>query len=361
MRGDQLSRQWRLLQLIDRPVGITVDDAAGELGCHRRTIWRDLRVLQDAGFPLFDEKAADGYRGLWRLSPEFRANLPLKLTLAEMAALVMSRDLLASLGASALGPSISAAFEKLSRVLSKDALHLLDRMRETIGVRALGAKLQTPVAEFIPALQSALLDRRTVRARYYSYSRDEEMQRSIDPYQLTYFNGGVYLVGHCHLRQTVRVFAIERIRSLQVLRSTFTIPLTFDAKEYLEGAWGILRGDLVTVRVLFSKAVARYIKGRLWHPSQKFRELDDGRLEVNLRVADTLEVRRWILGYGVHAEVLEPVPLRGALRAEAEALVARLTPSRRPLASTPSPRTMRSPAALRSGPVAAGTRRQSRV
>ncbi len=357
-RGDQLSRQWRLLQLIDRPAGITVDDAAAELDCHRRTIWRDLRVLQDAGFPLYDEKAADGYRGLWRLSPEFRANLPLKMTLAEIAALVMSRDLLAPLGASALGPSVGAAFEKISRVLSKDALQLLERMRETIGVRALGAKLQTPVAECIPALQSALLDRRTVRARYYSYSRDEETVRSIDPYQLTYFNGGLYLVGHCHLRQAVRVFAVERIRSLDVLRSTFTISPTFDAKEYLEGAWGILRGDLVTVRVLFSKAVARYIEERFWHPSQKLRELDDGRLEVTLRVADTLEVRRWILGYGVQAEVLEPAALREALRAEAEALVDRLTPGRRPLAATPSPRTTRPAAASRPGPAAAGTPRR---
>jgi WYL domain len=110
----------------------------------------------------------------------------------------------------------------------------------------------------------------------------------------------------------------------QVFSRSF--PATFDAKEYLEGAWGILRGDLVTVRVLFSKAVARYIAERLWHPSQKLRELDDGRLEVTLRVADTLEVRRWILGYGVHAEALEPATLREALRADAEALVATASP-----------------------------------
>jgi WYL domain len=132
----------------------------------------------------------------------------------------------------------------------------------------------------------------------------------------------------------------------------------FDATEYPEGAWGILRGDLVTVRVLFSKAVARYIAERLWHPSQKLRELDDGRLEVTLRVADTLEVRRWILGYGVHAEALEPATLREALRADAEARVDRLTPIRRPLAATPSPK--RRPAAGPGDAVAAtGTARRS--
>jgi predicted DNA-binding transcriptional regulator YafY len=48
-RGDQLTRQWRLLQLIDRAQGITADDAARELTVTIRTIWRDLLVLQDAG------------------------------------------------------------------------------------------------------------------------------------------------------------------------------------------------------------------------------------------------------------------------------------------------------------------------
>jgi len=58
-RGDQLSRQWRLLQLIDRPHGITVDDAARELGITVRTVWRDLDTLQRVGFPLHSGRAAD--------------------------------------------------------------------------------------------------------------------------------------------------------------------------------------------------------------------------------------------------------------------------------------------------------------
>jgi len=40
-RGDQLSRQWRLIQLIDRPLGITVDDAARDLAVTIRTISND--------------------------------------------------------------------------------------------------------------------------------------------------------------------------------------------------------------------------------------------------------------------------------------------------------------------------------
>ena len=66
-------------------------------------------------------------------------------------------------------------------------------------------------------------------------------------------------------------------------------------------------------------------------------ELSDGRLELSLRVADTLEVRRFILGYGAQAEVVEPPSLREALRAEIAAAAELLTPRRMPPAAvTPS-------------------------
>jgi predicted DNA-binding transcriptional regulator YafY len=50
-RGNQLDRQWRLLRLIDRPAGVTVEDAAEDLGCHVRTIWRDLTLTGLGGKP----------------------------------------------------------------------------------------------------------------------------------------------------------------------------------------------------------------------------------------------------------------------------------------------------------------------
>jgi proteasome accessory factor B len=86
------------------------------------------------------------------------------------------------------------------------------------------------------------------------------------------------------------------------------------------------------VRVLFAQALAPYIRERLWHASQKLRDLPDGRVEMTLTVADALEIRRWTLGYGVQAEVVAPEGLREALRVEAEALARGLRAPRSPLA-----------------------------
>src|SRR6185503_7374087 len=152
-RGNQLTRQWRLLQLLDRPEGVAVEDAARDLGCVVRTIWRDLGVLQAAGFPIYDDPQADGRRSIWRTREEFKRRLPLKLSLSELAALVMSRELLAPVAANGaadgLATTVGAAFDKITGVLSKDALALLAQMRDTIGVRAGGAKLQAPAAEHL--------------------------------------------------------------------------------------------------------------------------------------------------------------------------------------------------------------------
>src|SRR5204862_3480638 len=330
-RGDQRARQWRLLHLIDRPQGVTVEDAARDLGCAVRTVWRDVNALEKAGMPLYPERAADGYKSVWRVREEFKQRLPLKLTLGELAALVMSRELMAPLGASVLGPAATAAFDKIQAVLSRDALKLLDAMREHLGVRALGAKLQQPAAEHLPLIHRALHESRALRIRHYSPQRDEETERDIDPYHLTWFDGGLYLVVWCHLRQALRIVAVERMREVAFLRRTFTVRPGFDADAYLGKAWGIVQGELVTVKVVFAKSLARYIRERLWHPSQKLRDLPDGRLEMTLQVADTLEVRRWILGYGVQAEVVSPPALREALRADAQMLAEALQPTRRPL------------------------------
>ena len=323
--------------MIQHPAGVSVEDAAQQLGCTVRTIWRDLSALQKAGFPLYDERAGDGRRSLWKLEERFTLGLPVKLTLAETAALVMSRDLLRPAGAGALGTALTSAFDKIGRVLSRDALRVLDQMRETIGVRAVGAKLQAPAAEHVALIEQALLERRRLDMRYYSMSRDDETRRQVDPYHLTVFEGGFYLVGYCHLRRSERIFAVERIRELKALAARFTVRPGFAADEYLRHAWGIIKGDIVPVKVIFSRSVARYIRDRLWHPTQKLRELSDGRLELSLRVADTLEVRRFILGYGAQAEVVEPPSLREALRAEIAAAAELLTPRRMPPAAvTPS-------------------------
>lgn len=328
-RGDQLGRQWRLIQLLARPQGLALADAARHLECSLRTVWRDLRALEHAGFPVYSER--DGRHSVWRLERAFRDGLPVPLTLPEALALLVSHALLDPGGAGPFGPAVASLVGKIRALLTPRALELVDGMRARVGARTVGAKLQVGASEHLEEIQRALAAQRTLEMRYYSLSRDAETTRRVDPYHVTFYQGGLYLVGYCHLRRAVRVFAVERIRALRVLGESFVRPPDFDAEAYLRDAWGIVRGELIAIRAVFSAAAAPHVRGRLWHTSQALRELPGGRLELRLRVADTLEVRRWLLGFGAEVEVLEPLALREAIRQEAERLLTALAPTRRPL------------------------------
>src|SRR6266511_646163 len=96
MRGEAMARQLKLLALLEaRSDGVELEEAAAELGARRRTVYRDFRVLEDAGVPL--TSALEGRRARWRIMPGYRHRLQLSLSWDELVALMSSRQMLAGL------------------------------------------------------------------------------------------------------------------------------------------------------------------------------------------------------------------------------------------------------------------------
>ena len=55
-RGEPLIRQWNLLKAMQAyHYGLCADDLALRLECSKRQVQRDLKVLQEVGFPVFAE------------------------------------------------------------------------------------------------------------------------------------------------------------------------------------------------------------------------------------------------------------------------------------------------------------------
>jgi predicted DNA-binding transcriptional regulator YafY len=78
----------------------------------------------------------------------------------------------------------------------------------------------------------------------------------------------------------------------------------------------------VDVAVRFAPRQARWIRERKWHRSARIQEKLDGALTLRLRVAETSELKRWVLQFGSEAEVLAPASLRRAVADELEAAAA---------------------------------------
>ncbi len=72
-RGDTISRQWRLLlKIASSRNGITALKLADDLECSKRTLYRDLIVLQKAGFPIYDD-----HNSTWHLLLTYNENMKL--------------------------------------------------------------------------------------------------------------------------------------------------------------------------------------------------------------------------------------------------------------------------------------------
>ena len=92
-RGDQLARQWKIIQsLISSRQGKSVSDLAEALHCHRRTVYRDLEALQAAGFPVYTDRA--GGKTLWSLLDTAKHSIPIPFSLPELMALYFSRGMM---------------------------------------------------------------------------------------------------------------------------------------------------------------------------------------------------------------------------------------------------------------------------
>lgn len=168
-------------------------------------------------------------------------------------------------------------------------------------------------------LHEAINLKNQVEILYYSASSGKSDKRIVDPYHLHNVRGDWYLIAFCHKRKQVRDFLMGRIKECKILASNFQTKGDFSINEYLSKGFFAERGDkLIDIVIRFDEYQARWIRDRQWHPSQEIEELSSGELILRLKVGGIQEVKRWIMGYGPHAEVLEPESLRQQFKEEIE-------------------------------------------
>ena len=315
MRGDQLARQWRILQAIEsRTHGATVAELAAEEGCHPRTIWRDLATIQAAGFPLYSER--QGHKTRWGFIEGYQFHLPVPFTVTELMSLYFYRDILQAFKDTVFYESLDALFRKVKSTLPPEGLSYLRRIEQTFHIGFKPFKDYSRFKEVIKQINEAVLKLRVIEMRYYSMSSRRETTRKVSPFKVWFFNGTFYLVGWCHVHDEIRMFVLDRIRLLHVTKERFIPPLDFDLEEYMKDSFGVFHTDVEKVVIRFSRSLERYLKENIWHPSQVFKKHKDGSLLMTMQVGGLCQVMSWVMGFGRQAEVLEPEHLRKAVAEE---------------------------------------------
>jgi len=317
-----VSRIYRLLELITILQGrraYNAEELAGELEVSRRTVFRDLNMLEMARIPYYFDAESNGYR----INQHFFLP-PVNLTLTEaLAVLVLSGRLKGGRHLPLVAEAGRASMKleaTLPRAIRRQVGSVLGRLSVSAGAISRHEGLEPLFADLVKAIARKSI----CRIAYISFAERRQIATDIRPLRLVFHGRAWYVIAHSSRHGENRTFKLGRIRKLTVTDRTFKEPKDADLDEHFGRAWSMIpEGKIYSVHLHFEPKVAGNVAEVTWHESQRVKWNDDGSIEFRVTVDGLGEITWWILGYGDQVEVVAPAVLRRRVAAVAERMAAR--------------------------------------
>ncbi|MDD2302245.1 MAG: transcriptional regulator [Eubacteriales bacterium] len=279
---------------LDSGAKVTADSLREELEVSKRTVHRYISTLQTANFPIDYDRNNKTYAFVGGYTLK-RPNLSVEETLA----FSLARKMLDNFGPG-MDKSLGSIEKKLTVAHSPGLKHIV-LSPETV---------PAGTERYLAPIHRAIINYQRIEMAYKAFAAKKATPGTVDPHYLFFQNGIWYFRGYYHGDKAARTFALDRIESLSILDRHF-LPPDLEPEAELSGAFGaFIDGDPVDVILRFDEVYKPLILRKIWHTSQKQRELANGRVEVTFRVNGILGIRNWVYQWIPHVEVVEPKELR---------------------------------------------------
>lgn len=317
---ETLHRQWQTLRLIPRhPRKITGRELTDRLvnagfTVTKRTVERDLQTLS-AFFPLVVDSRSMPYGWSWDKGAA-ALDVP-ALSPTEAISFLMLREYMTPLIPASLLDQLAPYFGMAEQCLmAQGTASPLRGWLKKIAIVPVAQPLLPPAitANALASLQDALLRNVQVRIRYLRRGEKAETEYTAHPLGLVQRGGVLYLVATLFDYDDIRLLVVHRMRQVEALDDNARRLKGFDLAAYIaEGHFGFGSSIPLDVVLRFDREAGEHLWDTPLATNQKIDELPDGRLEVRATVADSLQFRWWLLGFGEGIEIVEPKPLREEL------------------------------------------------
>lgn len=301
----RLARQWQMLAAISRTRhGLSLSELKASVGISKATVHRYLRFMTDAGLPIAQEE------GRYRLLTE-RELPPAGFSALQLASLQLARMQLDALQ----GAPVVVELDRLIEALNQPPAQQIFRFAPS--------RKPSPEPEIVKTIERAHRYRKRATIEYRAASRGGALTTvQIEPLFVNVADGDPYVRAYCVERQQERTYKLSRISkaTLTSLAATHRAESgTPAAFEHSVKAWS---GDLHRVRIRIDADVA-WLAREYPLPGQIEAKQGDGSVIIDATVSGLVEARRRILAWGSSVEVLDPPPLRKAVRDELAAALRR--------------------------------------
>lgn len=289
-----------LVHLQSRRV-VKAQDLAERFCISLRTVYRDIRTLEEAGIPIIGE-AGIGYSIMdgYRLPP-------VMFTREEATALLTAEKLVEKLTDKTTNRIYGEAMLKIRSVLRVSERDHLESLESHIAV------IDSPYFQntehetaYLQHILKAIAEKRALNIDYFAEHSQQQTNRSIEPVGIFFMGRNWYLIAWCSLRNDYRTFRVDHIRFLSVTEVRFD-------KEHPALQSFLNRvsreKELTKVIIRIDKKILRFIGDQKYYNgfvSQK--DLGD-RLEMTFLTASIEGFSRWYLYLGEWADIVTPASL----------------------------------------------------
>lgn len=209
---NRIDRLFGILTLLQSRKYITADKISERFNISVRTVYRDVKALQEQGIPVGFEQP----KGYFLVQGYFLP--PVSFNMDEANALLLVESLVNGFADNSIRSHYSAALTKVKAVLKTSQKEKLETMNQHI-------KLQIPERlsfnyEYLSLIQLAISDKKMIELDYKN-AKDESSKREVEPIGLIFYAFSWHLIAWCHFRNLYRDFNLTRIICLKTLDKPF--------------------------------------------------------------------------------------------------------------------------------------------
>jgi len=275
----------------------------------KRTVHRDLELLQQAHIPLDSE--GTGPESRWKMAPFAEVRHHVQFTYHEIFALYVARKSLDHLKGTPLHEALNSLFLKIEKVLGTNT-EAFQEFLQNLAFRPQHTWHTSVPQVILDTVYHTLEEGHVLKISYRSEggaNAGQYVQRTVGPECLYFANGGVYLIAKDLEKNQPRTYALARIKEAEMDTSQAYQKEGLSPDHLFKESFGVLNtGEILPVEIIVEGPIATFVSERRWHESQQTLKTDVGvRIKMNVRIND--ELARWVLSLGPSATVVAPAPL----------------------------------------------------
>jgi len=302
-----------LIQLQSRRV-VKASDIAERFNISLRTVYRDVKTLEEAGIPLIGEAGVgysimDGYR-----LP------PVMFTKEEATAFLTAEKFVETLTDPSTAAQYKSAMYKVRAILKATEKDMLESMDDRIEVIKSVHIPETANTDHIQTILHAISQKRVLSLNYFAQHSQELTRRYVEPVGIFFMAGFWHLIAYCHLRNAYRDFRVDRIKNLEVTDEQYTGEHP-SLKDYI--ARQTNEKELDAVVILVDKKIHRFLDHQKYYSGFISEKSVGDRIEMTFLTSSLEGFARWYMMYGESAEIVSPDSLRDRVRELTERLMQR--------------------------------------